>query len=148
MKTRQTTYLDPTDETVGAFLARHAGGEVVMLNLLRFREIADYSQHPELAPPSQVSGREAYERYIRHTLPFLRKSGGDLTYVGTGGSYLVGPSGAGWDMAMLVRQESIESFLAFASDQEYLAGIGHRVAALTDSRILPLTDETDRWRSS
>jgi hypothetical protein len=28
--------------------------------------------------------------------------------------------------------------LAFASNQDYLAGIGHRVAALADSRILPL----------
>jgi hypothetical protein len=40
---------------------------------------------------------------------------------------------------MLVRQSSVQSFLAFASNQEYLAGIGHRVAALSDSRILPLT---------
>jgi hypothetical protein len=42
--------------------------------------------------------------------------------------------------AMLVRQSSIASFFAFASDEAYLAGIGHRVAAVRDSRILPLLD--------
>ncbi len=28
---------------------------------------------------------------------------------------------------MLVRQDSVASFMSFASNQEYLAGIGHRV---------------------
>jgi hypothetical protein len=32
--------------------------------------------------------------------------------------------------------------MAFATDQDYLAGIGHRVAALADSRILPLSQAT------
>jgi hypothetical protein len=39
---------------------------------------------------------------------------------------------------MLVRQSSVASFIAFASNQGYLAGIGHRVAALEDSRLLPI----------
>jgi hypothetical protein len=41
-------------------------------------------------------------------------------------------------MAMLVRQHSLASFMRFASDQAYLAGMGHRTAALEDSRLLPL----------
>lgn len=141
----EQTYLDPDNETVMAFLGRKIQGEIVMLNLLRFRDVADYSAHPELAPDAPISGREAYGKYVQHTLPFLRRSGGDLLFLGDGGDYLIGPSGSGWDMAMLVRQDSVDSFLAFASDQEYLAGMGHRVAALTDSRILPLTNETERW---
>ena len=30
--------------------------------------------------------------------------------------------------------------MEFASNQEYLAGIGHRTAALEDSRLLPLVE--------
>jgi hypothetical protein len=30
--------------------------------------------------------------------------------------------------------------MAFASNQEYLAGLGHRTAALEDSRLLPLVE--------
>lgn len=43
---------------------------------------------------------------------------------------------------MLVRQSSVADFLAFASDQDYLIGLGHRTAALEDSRILPLLEGT------
>jgi hypothetical protein len=41
---------------------------------------------------------------------------------------------------MLVRQESAAAFLAFASDRDYMSGIGHRIAALKDSRLLPLIE--------
>ena len=40
---------------------------------------------------------------------------------------------------MLVRQKSSQAFIAFASDRAYLAGLGHRTAAIEDSRLLPLT---------
>jgi hypothetical protein len=134
-------YLDPDAATAAALFARDIHGAIAMLNLLRFREVADYTAFPELAPPSPISGRLAYERYIEHTLPFLRASGGEVLYLGTGGDYLIGPPGEGWDMAMLVRQSSVAAFMAFASDRAYLAGIGHRVAAVRDSRMLPLVDE-------
>jgi hypothetical protein len=39
---------------------------------------------------------------------------------------------------MLVRQSSVQSFMAFAGNTAYLAGLGHRTAALEDSRLLPL----------
>jgi hypothetical protein len=134
------SFIDPTEETVAALVSRGIEGAVVMLNLLRLRAVADYSGHPALAPASPISGREAYELYVRHTLPFLRESGGELLYLGEGGPFLIGPPGLGWDLAMLVRQDSVASFMSFASNQEYLAGIGHRVAAVADSRILPLVD--------
>jgi hypothetical protein len=41
---------------------------------------------------------------------------------------------------MLVEQASTAAFLAFASNAEYLAGTGHRTAALEDSRLLPLQE--------
>ena len=134
------TFLDPTEEAAVALFSRGIEGPVVMLNLLRFRELADYSAFPSLAPSAPISGREAYDRYVEHTLPFLRQSGGELLYVGEGGPYLIGPHGRGWDLAMLVRQSSVASFMSFALNEDYLAGIGHRVAAVSDSRILPLVD--------
>jgi hypothetical protein len=131
-------YLDPSDANVRALLDRKISGPVVMLNLLRFRGIADYSATPELAPPEPISGRAAYERYIEHTLPYLRASGGDVTFMGDGGAFFVGPIEERWDFAMLVRQNSIDDFFAFASNVEYIAGVGHRTAAVEDTRLLPL----------
>ena len=87
-----------------------------------------------------ISGAEAYQKYIDHTLPFLKKSGGDLVFLGKGGNFLIGPREERWDLVMLVRQKSLSDFIAFSSNQEYLAGIGHRTAALEDSRLLPLVE--------
>lgn len=131
-------YLEPTQEAGRAFLQREIAGQVVMLNLLRFRQVADYSAHPALAPAAPISGAEAFDRYVAHTLPFLRRSGGDLMLFGEGGAFLIGPPEERWDRVMLVRQSNVQSFMAFASDQAYLAGLGHRTAALEDSRLLPL----------
>ena len=135
-------YLEPTLESGKALLQRHIVGHVVMLNPLRFRPIADYSATPHLAPAEPISGEAAYKLYIEYTLPHLEKSGGSLVFLGKGGSFLIGPSNERWDLAMLVRQSSVADFIAFASNQEYLTGIGHRAAALEDSRILPLIEGT------
>jgi hypothetical protein len=67
----------------------------------------------------------------------LRNSG---TGVGEGGPLLIGPEGERWDRMLLVRQKSVEAFMAFAKDEAYLGGVGHRTAALADARLLPLID--------
>jgi len=133
-------HLEPTREAGREFLQRGIEGGVVMLNLLRLRAVADYSAHPELAPPTPISGAAAYERYVAHTLPYLRESGGELLFLGSGGPFLIGPADERWDLAMLVRQKNVQSFMTFASHPAYLAGLGHRVAALEDSRLLPLSE--------
>jgi hypothetical protein len=131
-------FLDVTQEAGAALFARNITGEVIMLNLLRFRDVADYSANPELMPPDPISGAEAFQKYIDHTLPFLKESGGDVVFLGKGGRYLIGPQEEQWDFVMLIRQNSLSDFLAFSSNQDYLAGLGHRTAALEDSRLLPI----------
>jgi len=66
-----------------------------------------------------------------------------MTFYGEGGPWLIGPAGERWDAAMLVEQRSVASFLSFASNGDYLKGLGHRSAALEDSRLLPLRDVGD-----
>jgi len=133
-------YLEPTQESGRAFFMRGMTGPVVMLNLLRYRALADYSAAPRLAPATPVTGEAAYRLYMEHTMPYLERSGGRVLFFGRGGGFLVGPEGERWDAAMLVEQASTTAFLAFASNAEYLAGTGHRTAALEDSRLLPLQE--------
>lgn len=132
-------YIEPTMEAGRALMMRGITGPVVMLNLLRFRDVADYSAAPELAPPKPISGAQAFQRYIDHTLPHLSATGGEMMFVGRGGAWFIGPDDERWDMAMLIRQHSMASFMAFASNEAYLKGIGHRTAAVEDARLLPLT---------
>lgn len=139
MKTQ--TYLDPTQESGRAFVSRAIPGAVVMLNLLRFRTVADYSATPELAPAAPISGEAAYRIYMEHSEPCLKAFGGEIMFFGRGGQFLIGPVEERWDAVMLVRQSSVATFLAFASNLDYLAGIGHRTAALEDSRLLPMVEK-------
>jgi uncharacterized protein (DUF1330 family) len=135
-----TPYLEPTQEAGRAFWQRGIAGPVVMLNLLRFRQVADYSAHPELAPGAPISGAEAFDRYVAHALPYLKESGGEILFLGEGGGLLIGPAAERWDRVLLVRQSSVQAFMAFANHAGYLAGLGHRTAALEDSRLLPLAE--------
>jgi uncharacterized protein (DUF1330 family) len=137
---KNESYLAVSNENGAALFARNIPGEVVMLNLLRFRDVADYSDSPDLAPDEPISGRAAYAKYAMNTLPLLEAAGGSLLYSGEGGEFLIGPIGKGWDRVLLVRHQSVAAFMSFASDPDYAAGAGHRTAALADSRLLPLID--------
>ena len=72
-------------------------------------------------------------------MPYLIASGGKLLFLGEGGTFFIGPQAERWDRVMLVRQRSVGALMAFATNEAYLAGIGHRTAAL-DSRLLPLVE--------
>ena len=133
-------YIEATDENGQLVFERGIQGPVTMLNLLRFRRVADYSQAPHLAPPEPVSGRDAYDRYVAETLPLLSARGGSIVWQGSGGHFLIGPVEERWDLAMLVRHESLQALMDMADDPAFQAVIGHRTAALEDSRLLPLVD--------
>jgi hypothetical protein len=136
------SYLEPTQESGRAFFTRGISGSIVMLNMLRFRPMANYSSAPHLAPASPITGAAAYKLYMEHARVHLKASGGEILFYGKGGDFLIGPSSERWDAVLLVKQASMAAFLAFASNKDYLAGIGHRLAALSDSRLLPLVGET------
>ena len=133
-------YLAPTQELGRRFVMRGLTGNVIMLNLIRLRTVADYSDFPDLAPENPVSGRAAYDLYIEHTLPYLEKSGGRLDFLAEGGSWLIGPEDERWDLALLVRQKDMETFFGFEQDPDYMKILGHRTAAVEDSRLLPLAE--------
>jgi len=136
--TNGPTFLEPAQASGRELMLRGIQGEVVMLNLLRFREMADYSATPALEPPAPISGAAAYDLYVKHTLPHLLESGGALEFMGEGGPFLIGPPEERWDAVLLVRHRSLETFMAFAQNEAYLDGMGHRLAAISDSRLLPL----------
>ncbi|WP_428267005.1 DUF1330 domain-containing protein [Haliangium sp.] len=140
MGSPQETHLRARDEAIRRFRAAGIEGSVVMLNLLAFRPVADYSDMPELAPPAPITGAEAYRRYRDHVRPYLQRAGSELLFTGRGGSYLIGPEHERWDWVTLVRHRSVEAFLGFDDDPGYRAGRGHRTAALADFRLLPVLE--------
>lgn len=134
----QKSYLEPTEQAGRTFFSCPDNGPILMLNLMLFRDVADYVNRPDLAPDMPIKGSTAFQLYIEQTLPLLKKIGGDLLFYGATDEFLIGPAEESWDAVMLIRQNSRSSFLAFASNSSYQDTLTHRTAALRDSRLLPI----------
>ena len=131
-------YIDVRPEAGRMFYQEFSGkGRVVMLNLLKFRQIADYSKFEALRPKEAISGEDAYTLYMQHTLPHLKEAGSQVLYFGKCGEFLIGPIAERWDAVLLVEHASVQKFIEFAQNKAYLKTAGHRTAALEDSRLLP-----------
>ncbi|MEN7548595.1 DUF1330 domain-containing protein [Rapidithrix thailandica] len=131
-------YIDTNPEAGKEFYQNfHDKGKIVMLNLLKFRTTADYTNFEELKPTREISGEEAYQLYMDYTLPELEKAGSRIIYYGQSKSFLIGPDPEKWDAVLLVEHESVLKFMEFAQNKDYLKNAGHRTAALEDSRLLP-----------
>jgi uncharacterized protein (DUF1330 family) len=112
------------------------GQPVVMLNLLRFRDQADYPPGSGIEP---ATGRQAYERYSQLTFPHLRRVGGRPIWRADARACPIAPQGERWDEVILVHYPSREAFIRMISDPAYQAGTVHRTAALEDSRLIATT---------
>ena len=129
-------YIDVSPESGKKFYQNfHDKGKIVMLNLLKFRQKADYTNLEELDPNKQISGEEAYQLYMEKTLPELKKAGSRVIYYGKSKDFLIGPDLEKWDAVLLVEHESVLKFMEFAQNEDYLKNAGHRTAALEDSRL-------------
>jgi hypothetical protein len=94
-----TTVIEPTRATLAALASLDQdAGPVEMLNLLRFRERADY---PDGAPA--CSGREAYLRYGAEVQVHLDRVGAALVRRSAALLAFIAPAGELWDEVLLVR---------------------------------------------
>ena len=135
-------YLAATPESGKQFYQDfHGKGKIVMLNLLKFKSTADYTNLEALKPEQEITGEEAYQLYMDYTLPELEKAGSRVLFYGKSGHFLIGPEVKQWDAVLLVEHQSVMKFMAFAQNEDYLKTAGHRTAALEDSRLLPITEK-------
>lgn len=133
-------YLSPTFEAGKHLFQKDIQGPIINMNLIKLKKEADYSQYPDLNPSETISGWDAYFTYIRATEPFLKESGGEIIFIGKGDQFLIGPENEYWDICMLIRQKSVNDFFSFEKNEAYMKIMGHRIAAIEDSRLLPLEE--------
>jgi uncharacterized protein (DUF1330 family) len=105
---------------------------VVMLNLLRFREVAEY----ETVGAARVTGRDAYERYSKAVIPLLWEVGGQPLWMAKARAGVIAPEGESWDEVVLVHYPSRAAFVRMVTSDAYQAILHHRTAALLDSRLI------------
>lgn len=132
------SYLNPDPEKLpGIFAGLPDNTPIVMLNLLKFRDVAVYK-----GQPADYSGREAYRRYSDVALQKLAEIGARVTYVGNMKATLIGPESEQWDEVLLVRYPSKQAFLGMMMQPDFFEATRHRTAALADSRLVATIEAT------
>jgi uncharacterized protein (DUF1330 family) len=123
--------IDPTREQVRNLRDNGRDGPVVMMNLLKFRETANYPADSGMAP---CSGKEAYDRYQHaFTVAVGAVSQAEVLYDGPCEQVFIGQPGtaaAEWDKLLLVRYPTRQHFLNMMADTSYRDALVHRYAGL------------------
>lgn len=129
--------IDPTREQVRALRDRGRDGPVVMMNLLKFRETANYPADAGVAP---CSGKEAYDRYQHaFTVAVGSVSQAEVLYDGPCEQVFIGQVGsdaADWDKLLLVRYPTRQNFLGMMADDSYRDALVHRYAGLERTLLI------------
>lgn len=123
----------PTPDQMTSFVAADWQGPVCMINLLKFRDQADYGADIDEPP---CTGREAYTRYGELTRPFLAQVGGQVMLRLAPAHIVIGDDNEDWDLMMVVQYPSHAAFIQMASNPDYLAVTKHRSAALERSALI------------
>ena len=128
-------FVDPERAAFEPFKACPRDQVIEMLNLVRFREHANYP--PNHAGASEnVSGAEAYGRYSKESAPIFARVGGSLVWSAIPEVVLIGPSDERWDTAFVARYPTATAFLEMVTDAEYRRAVVHRQAAVATSRLI------------
>ena len=130
------TFVDPTREQFEAFKALPRDAPINMLNLIRYKEAADYPpDHPNHG--KGLSGAEAYREYGRAIAPILARVGAKRQWSGgTLECVVTGPAEPEWDDAFVMGYPNAAAFLEMVTDPEYRRHVVHRTAAVEDSRLI------------
>lgn len=124
----------PDHDQIQEFLDGPADREVVMLNLLSFKEQAD--------PPFEgMTGAEVVMRYSTAMKEFVERHGASFVLAGTVDSQLIGHSDDPYGFVALMRYPSRQTYLELAADPEIAATIGkYREAGLKSQLLFAISE--------
>ena len=126
----------PEGSQAADFFSAAEQGPFVMVNLLKFKEKAEYADGSD----KDLSGREAYERYGAGVARLISALGGRIRYSGRVTGLMIGQVEDLWDAVALAEYPSLQAFQAMALSPEYHAIEHHRLAGLAGQlniRTLP-----------
>ncbi|MEG3143865.1 DUF1330 domain-containing protein [Sphingomonas sp. RT2P30] len=121
-----TNAVFPKPEQIAAFFSGAEDGPFVMVNLLKFKDKAEY---PDGSEP-ELSGREAYARYGAAVRACLESVGGAAVFAGAVTELMLGESDELWDMVALAQYPSRAAMMAMVQSPAYQAIEKHRIAGL------------------
>ena len=131
----------PTEEQMKGFLEPGREGPIYMLNLLKFKETAEYADGRE----TDLSGAEAYAIYGQEVIQHLQRVGGAPMFSAGVERLMLGEVEELWDAAAIAMYPSRKAMLEMISSPEYQASALHREAGLAGQLNIELVEPSGAW---
>ena len=113
-------------EQIRAFIKEDDGTPAHMVNLLKFKDKAEYEDGRE----TDLTGQQAYAIYSADIKGQIEKVGGQVVFEGQASQLLVGEVEDLWDMIAVVRYPNVQAMAKMTSDRAYGEIAIHRIAGL------------------
>jgi len=131
----ERVHIDPSPSNWKAFKDLPRDTPIHMLNLLLYRERAEYPEghrHHD----NGWSGKRAYEEYGTTSGPIFRRVGGEVVWRGVFETMVTGPEVRQWHEGFIAHYPKASAFLEMVTDPDYQIAVQNRTAALIDSRLI------------
>ena len=119
-------HLRPNKAQMEGFFEGDTETEITMLNLLKFKEKAEY----EDGRKTDLTGREAYSIYGKEVVEHLEKVGGKSVITGKVSRLMLGEVEDLWDSIALARYPSRKAMVEIMMDSYYQESEKHRSVGL------------------
>lgn len=122
-----TNEVEPSDpQRIAEFAEPGPDGPIFMVNLLKFKERAEYEDGRE----TELTGAEAYAIYGAAVVPMVMERGGRIVFTGAVSWLMLGQADDMWDQVAVVEYPNRAALLDMASSPEYQEVAVHRLAGL------------------
>lgn len=128
-----TEPVEPTPAQLEAFAGADQSAPVCMVNLLKFRDRAEY---PDGRDAGGLSGRDAYGLYGAVAMKKIAEVGGRFLWGTPCEMTFVGDGRDDWDMIAIVYYPSRAAFLRMVAMPDYLEASEHRRAGLARTALI------------
>lgn len=133
-------FVDPSRENFDAFKALPRDTAIHMINLVRFRDQADYpADHANAG--KELTGRQAYAEYGRTSGAVFARVGGSVVWRGTMEAMVIGPGEEHWDAVFIACYPNAAAFMEMVTDPAYRVAVVNRQAAVLTSRLIRLAPQ-------
>ncbi len=131
----------PTPEQVEGFLTPGAEGPIFMVNLLKFKALAEYEDGRQ----TELTGREAYHIYALGVAEVIEQVGGRLCFGADVERLMLGEVEELWDQVAIAMYPSRTAMFEMIQLPEYAEISVHRSAGLAGQLNIETVDASGEW---
>ena len=131
----------PTAAQMEGFLSPDAGEQIFMVNLLKFRERAEYEDGRDC----ELTGRAAYQIYATGVAHVIREVGGQLCFCADVARLMLADVEELWDEFAIAMYPSRKAMLQMIQLPEYAEISVHRSAGLAGQLNIETANATGQW---